>query len=51
MHNFLVQATKGKHKNILTDGGSLLMFHNIRDWTVVTGECDDLGGTVIITVK
>jgi len=26
------------------------MFHNIRDWTAVTGECDDLGGIVIITV-
>ena len=27
------------------------MFHNISDWTVVTGQCDDLGDTVIITVK
>ena len=27
------------------------MFHNISDWTGVAGECDDLDGTVIITVK
>jgi len=27
------------------------MFHNISDRTVVTGECDDFGDTVIITVK